>query len=260
MDKSLLKFCSDGDPNLAVWRIPASITELQQDCQAFALPIMSRTGGALFAVHEGVLSNDALLDGMTQEELLGPSREFEASLCVEDDVGHITDLALKGRFLVVDIEDSVLLSMREYDPVTDSTENIRPFSLQHVNSLPKISEVYSDILAWIEQVSHERLNFYSAREELEAPPPTPVPVPKRAAAKRTPKATAAGLAEKVDALQAQVQLWSCSSKLLLLQRVNKRLGMQILLPRHRVGHWLQRFPLCHLLWHVEPSRRRLVSL
>lgn len=201
----------EGDPTLLVWRIPGDLTEEQDDVQVFAIPVMSRQGGALLAVPELVLSAEALLDGALQETLLGPSKELTASLCVEDDVGHVVDLALKANFIVVDVDDVDLGQMREYDPVTDSTESIRPFSLEHVNALPKLSEVGEQIREWLSNVAREKLNFYSAQEDQEPPEPR-VPTTRKPAQKKATRRTNAELAERLDALQAQVQLLTAAKQ------------------------------------------------
>lgn len=201
-----MRFSVDGDPSLLVWRVPGELTEEQAQVQVYAVPIMSRHGGVLIAIPEQVLSSEAILDGLVQESLLGPSKEFQALLCVEDDVGHVTDLALHCTFLVIDVEDMALQQMREYDPVTDSTEAIRPFSLEHINALPKISDITAALQEWLTVVAHEKLNFYSAREEQELPDKPAVAAPKKAAAKKASRRTNADLSDRLDALSAQVQM------------------------------------------------------
>eukprot|EP00435_Cladocopium_sp_Y103_P060181 s591_g22.t1 len=82
-----------------VWQGFKSITELTIFCagagdgsesvQAFALPLMARPGGILVAVPDKVLSANLLLDAMLKDEadVLGPSREFTAQLCAEEEFG-----------------------------------------------------------------------------------------------------------------------------------------------------------------------------
>lgn len=206
MDKSLVKFAKGGDPSLLVWRVPATLTEEGADgIQIYALPLMSRPGGALYALPEKSLSADMLLDAMMRDEpgLVGPSCEFSAQLIIEDDTGSgVIELGVSSTFVVVDLEDSILTDMREYDPVTDSTEDIFPFSQNEPNALPKVLTALPLVAEWIENLAHERLNFYSAREEPDLPV---VPSPKKAAQKRAAKPTIAGLSAQLLTVQQQLQ-------------------------------------------------------
>ena len=201
-----MKFAKGGDPSLLVWRVPATLTEEGADgIQFYALPLMSRPGGALFALPDKSLSADMMLDAMMREEpgLVGPSREFTAQLIMEDDSGSgVIELGVSSTFIVVDLEDSVLTDMREYDPVTDSTEDIFPFSQTEPNALPKVVTALPLVAEWIENLAHERLNFYSAREEPELPA---LPSSKRAAQKKAAKPTIAGLSAQLLTVQQQLQ-------------------------------------------------------
>eukprot|EP00435_Cladocopium_sp_Y103_P058090 s1616_g20.t1 len=167
-----------------------------------------RPGGALYAVPDKLLSGDQLLDAMTVEEpgLLGPSREFSAQLMVEEDVEGgigIVDLPTTAVFLVVDLEDSALAQMREYDPVTDFRENIVPFLDSEPNALPKVAAVLTSVHEWIDAISQDRLNFYSAREEQAETPPAPTT--KRATPKKAARVTIARLSAQMVAMQQQLQ-------------------------------------------------------
>ena len=132
-----------------MWRVPAALLDDgAEDTQVFALPLLS-SGGALFAVPEKVLSADMLLDSMMREEagLVGPSREFTAQLMVKEEIGSgVVDLDTVAVFVAVDLEESALADMREYDPVTDSTESIVPYSLAEPNALPKVNAVLPLVL------------------------------------------------------------------------------------------------------------------
>eukprot|EP00435_Cladocopium_sp_Y103_P054230 s1879_g17.t1 len=183
--------------------------------QTYVLPLLSRPGGFLAAIPEKLLSSDLLLDAMTVEEggVLGPSREFNAQLQVEEEIGSgIVDLESTTNFLVIDLDDSVFLAMREYDIVTDSQEPIVPFDADEPNALPKLAPVVPLVLEWIETVALERLNFYSAREEQVE---RQTPVTKRATAKRTPKATLASLASQLAAMQQQLQVVTAQQEALV---------------------------------------------
>ena len=121
------------------------------------------------ALPNGVLSGDVVLDAMPREEpgLLGPSKEFTAQLMVEEDMGGPVDLDRTAAILVLEIEEAVLGSMREYDPVMGSTVPMIPFVEDEPNALPKLRPLFPVISEWIESVAFDRLNFYSAREEQE---------------------------------------------------------------------------------------------
>ena len=131
MDKPMVKFAKDGDPSLLIWKVPPEfIDDGSEGVQIFALPLLSRPGGILFAVPDKVLSTNLLLDAMLRDEAstLGPSREFAAQLIVEGESGAgVVDLPNSVNFLALDLEDSVLSDMREYDVLADMSEIIVPF-------------------------------------------------------------------------------------------------------------------------------------
>ena len=58
--------------------------------------------------------------------------------------------------------------MREYDIVTDSTEQVAPFCEEEPNALPKVTPILpailDAILEWVESVALERIHFlFSSR-------------------------------------------------------------------------------------------------
>ena len=205
MQKSEVKFASQEDPDLLVWRVPSEFTVPDVSVQVFVIPVMGRTGGLLIAIPTGVFTEDILLDSAIEEEgLLGPSRDFEASLLEEDDDGVPQDTGAKTMFLVIDCSDAVLTGLRRYDPVTDSTEEIRPYSLDRPYALPATGEVLGGVRDWIESVASQRTAFYSAREE-----PENVPKPKPGASKKAPQVKRVSnsiLADQVAALAEQMKL------------------------------------------------------
>eukprot|EP00435_Cladocopium_sp_Y103_P011868 s4028_g3.t1 len=184
-----------------VWQGFKTVTELTIFCAG--------TGGILVAVPDRVLNSDALLDAMMREEagVLGPSKEFAAQLMVEEDTASgavgVIDLDRTATIQVLDLEDSVLAEMREYDPVTDAHEPIIPFVDDEPNALPKLAPLLPLVSEWIEAVALERLNFYSAREEQEAEPERPAP--RKAAAKRPARATLTSLGSQLALMQQQIQ-------------------------------------------------------
>ena len=200
-----MTFASSGDPDLLVWTIPAEFAPGDVSHQVFALPVQSRTGGLLVAVPSGSFSNFALTSAAMEEEgLLGPSSEFRASLIEEDDEGGSHPVGEAGSFLVLDCNDGVLEAFRKYDPVTDSTEDIKPFHDQHPTALPAIGESLGTIKEWIESLVLTRLGFYSAREEPEEAPKAKPALPKKTAAPK--RLTTNALAEQVASLAEQMKL------------------------------------------------------
>lgn len=204
----MVKFAKDGDPSLLIWKVPPEfIDDGSEGVQILALPLLSRPGGILFAVPDKVLSTNLLLDAMLRDEAstLGPSREFAAQLIVEGESGAgVVDLPNSVNFLALDLEDSVLSDMREYDVLADMSEIIVPFFAEEPNALPKLTPVLPLIYEWIDVVAHERLNFYSAREEPDVPPALP-PAKRAAAPKKSGKATLATLASQMALMQQQLQ-------------------------------------------------------
>lgn len=205
MQKLDIRFADRGDPSTLVFDIPREISSTGQPMQSFALPLMSRQGGMLLALPAHALLENALLDAGLQEDegLLGPSREFAADLVVEDDAGAEVSLGVRQDFMVVDVSDAALSMLRDYDPVTDSTEDIVGFSVERGDALA-VGDVLQDVTSWLENVVQEqgRLNFYSAREE----PEPPVILPKTAKKAAAKKVTTSQLAEQMSAMMAQIQL------------------------------------------------------
>ena len=156
----------------------------------------------LVALPLHAIQENALLTASLEEDdgILGPSHEFSADLMVDDDAGGEVSLGVRQDFMVVDVADAALAMMREYDPVTDSTEEI--LGSDRADSLVAVGDVLQDVTAWLENVVGEqgRLNFYSAREEPEPPAPAakaPKKVPK--------KITTAQLAEQMSVMLSQIQ-------------------------------------------------------
>ena len=202
-----MRYAKDGDPTLLVWRIPSNFTSDEfNEVQCFVIPMMSRPGGALYAIPDKVIPSDTLLTEMMREEpeLIGPSREFACQLYGEDDQGAVVDSEFIAQVHVVDLRDEVLEQMREYDLVTDSSEDIAVFSDQEPNSLPKVATIMHFVYEWVEAVALERLNFYSAREEQAGTPKAKAAVKKHGVAKKA-RPTIAMLMEQMNVMQAQLQ-------------------------------------------------------
>ena len=219
MQKEELKFAGSEEPDLLVWRIPQEFILLDVAIQVFAIPLLGRSGGLLLAIPIGVLGDDMLLDAAIEEEgVLGPSRDFEAGLLEEDDDGAPQEVGLRCSFLVIDCSDAVCADLRRYDPVTDSTEEIRPFSSERPAALPATGDVLGDVREWIENVALARTAFYSAREEQEATPKAKATTVKRPSApKRTSNAV---LAEQVATLTEHMKLLAVQQEEILRSQQN----------------------------------------
>ncbi len=201
MEKQRLKFADHGDPSLLVWRVASDIAEGGIAHQCFVLPVASRPKGLLIAVPLQSLSTEILLDSnlLEDDSIVGPSREFESELVEEPEDGPPARVGIRVKFLVVDVEDTALQSMRDYDPVTDMHEDIKSFADDRPFDLPELNDILSDVAKWLSSVTTGRIHFYSAREE----PPTASVPPKKAGQKRI---TTNQIAEQLAALAAQVQV------------------------------------------------------
>ena len=208
MEKSSLRLAARGEPGLLVLSLTAEFTASQRDEDILCVPIKVRHGGLLLALPYAALDQQVLLDGIqaTEESILGPNKLLEAVLMGEDEEGEVAQLAPQCRFYVVDFKDDILEFLRDYDPTTDDLSSMVPFDPDIPFGVPAMTGVVDKVVEWASQANAvERATFYSAREEPAAPKPSGKPPPKKAAAKR---ASTALLAERLDALAAQVQLLS----------------------------------------------------
>ena len=215
MEKSAIKPATAGDPSTLVLSLGGD--EATEDRQFFAVPIAVRRGGILLALPETTFSEEILLAGQTadDEAVIGPSTVLTLELLEEDDEGLVQRTGFAVPTLCVDFSDGIISSLREYDPVTDSTENIAPFHASYPQALPNFEGAIADVMAWAETAA-TRANFYSARDEQ-----IPAAAPKKAAAAaaRRPVAglkrpTNAALAEQVQSLTAQMAALMDSQKAL----------------------------------------------
>ena len=137
------------------------------------------------------------------------SKEFYSELIEEaDESGAVVSVGTKAPILLIDLDDSVLQQMREYDPVTDSTSFPCPFSNEKPNAIVSLKDISEAVKEWIDGcLANGRQNFYSAREE---------PAPSKAAPKRQQKkVSTAVLADQVSALVAQMQLLTAQQEELM---------------------------------------------
>lgn len=202
MEKQQLKWVVDGDQSLLVFSIPSELAHGGEVTETYAIPIQSRRGGMLLALPMQALDNDKLIEQMAGEgeEMIGPSKSFVANLLAEDEAGESKDTGVSCRFMVVDMTDDVLFYLRDFDNETDDPMAIVPYDLNHPMSVPDLSSLPTSVKEWASGQQVGRANFYSAREEPEDP--VPVPVPKKAAAKR---ASTSALAEQLALLAQRVE-------------------------------------------------------
>lgn len=201
MEKTILKYAKDGDGSLLIWTPPLDYVADSQPVESLVIPYQSRLGGALYAVPSPFLDEQFLTEANSGEEesFLGPSKEFFSELIEEaEDSSAVVAVGTKAPVLLIDLDDSVLQQMREYDPVTDSTSFPCPFSSEKPNAIVSLKDISEAVKDWIDGLANGRQNFYSAREE---------PAPSKAAPKRQQKkVSTAVLADQVSALVAQMQL------------------------------------------------------
>ena len=208
MQKQRIRFSHESDPSLLVLDLPNDLSASGEACQIFAVPLFARRGGLLLAVPDGMISPGlfAADEGhQTGESLIGPGDTFNASLYEDTDEGLVA-IGLEGVVQVFDAADALLQQIREYDPVTDSTEPIRPFHVTSPHTFPHGDVFLSRVQEWMRTLAFGGSLFYSAQEDLSPPkvPGAPVADTKKAAAPK--RVTQAAVMEKIDVLVIQMQV------------------------------------------------------
>ena len=193
MERQSIAFAASTlDHSLLVVHLSDELTESGLEVQAFAVPLIARRKGMMIAMPIGLLKQTVLTSSgpIDDEALLGPSRSFEVDLLVEDETsGTSYPSGARGEVLVVDFSNDILPFLRDYDPVTDSTEEIACFDDHHPNAIPAAADLLNLVLMWAETDTASRTHFYSARDEPMTKQPS---LPKKAPAKRM---TTAALAD-----------------------------------------------------------------
>lgn len=201
MRKSELRYVGEaGDGTLCVFTPPSETLPDDVPICCMAIPILNRSGGLMLAIPSNYLSPHVLIDGAFADEssMFGPSKDFSCNFLEEDETGGEHRLDTPGHFLAVDVTDSALSNLREYDPVTDPSEIIQAFIAEHPEAIADVRSCFEDVRSWVASMEDgSRAHFYSAREELSTAGPK-----RRASPKRV---TAAALAQTVAALATQVQ-------------------------------------------------------
>ena len=132
---------------------------------------------------------------------MGPSREFTADLIVEDDAGAEVSFRVRQDFMVVDVSDFVLSMLRDYDPVTDSTEEIVGFSSDRSDTL------IADVLAQIQMLASQQEAMNRVQGQLpSSAAPAIVPETGVPSAPKLPSLSAGYVAPPADVVQKAVSL------------------------------------------------------
>ena len=127
---------------------------------------MTRQGGLLLAVPFAAFDQQALLDGLTDEEsgMIGPNKMMESDLLAEDEEGSVVSLGRKCKYYVVDFSDDILLALRDYDQNLDEMRYFLAFDSEENYALPDLSGVIDRIREW---ASHENMGPRAAFTRLE---------------------------------------------------------------------------------------------
>eukprot|EP00435_Cladocopium_sp_Y103_P072261 s203_g39.t1 len=221
MEKARIKTAVAGDASTLVLTITDSFGE--EDKQYYAVPIAVRDGGVLLAVPLGTFSPEDLQGGQTAEEeaVIGPSTVLTMELLEEDESLVVHATGVYAEVLCVDCSDGILPTIREYDPVTDSSEPIIPFSEEVPLGLPHVSASFAEINAWAESAA-ARTSFYSARDE-----PVPAPATKKAAPGVEKRGGGGQPAKRVTTAVLADQMHSLTSQMAALVESQKALQQQV---------------------------------
>eukprot|EP00435_Cladocopium_sp_Y103_P018082 s4606_g4.t1 len=209
MQKQRIRFGHEGDPSLLVLSLTPEQSATGESVEVFAVPLFARQGGLLLAIPDSSLSPGLLTPDeslQTGESLFGPGDTFNAPLYEDTDEGLVL-IGLEAVVQVFDAADGLLQNIREYDPVTDSHEPIRPYHPTAPHTFPHGDVFLSHVREWMRALASGGTLFYSAQEDLnppaKAPGVGPVDTKKAAAPKRV---TQAALLERMDVLAGQMQM------------------------------------------------------
>ena len=133
----------------------------------FASPLIGRHGGLLLAFPTGVIDEEAFPGIITNEvQMVGPAKPLEGiELYEEEDAGSGAIQAVKTGVscpvTVSNFLDSVLVYLRESDPVTDLLPEVVLFDETHPAAVPLHAEVLAPALEWAKGELEGRVLFYS---------------------------------------------------------------------------------------------------
>ena len=197
----MIAFADAGEPGLLVLTVPAEFSASPQDCDCFAIPVMSRNGGFLVCVPRGAFSEDVLIDCLAGEDaslIIGPSKGVSVQLHEETEDQGVVQVPGSVNMLLVDLNDDAVGWLRDYDQNTDGVDTVLTLSQQNPFAVPIVAQLLPVAHEWLGNQESERVNFYSAQEEQDPP------VSKKASAK--PAAKSKGLPKRVTNAQVFEQL------------------------------------------------------
>ena len=158
--------------------------------ETFAIPLMQRRTGALFALPMGAIPDPLLQAGMTAspEDLIGPSTTVTVPVVLEEVDGTEAPTDQDMDVMIVDFHIAVLESVRGFDPVTEGP-GIQLFSPSGPDVLPESSSLLLAAYSWLEEGAEGRTQFYSAEEP---PPASAAPAKSNPAGRGKTKASPGG--------------------------------------------------------------------
>jgi len=168
--------------------------------EAFVIPVFARGSGILLAVPMDFLPLEILAAGLnaSSTEVVGPSTTCRCPGVQETENGEEVPIGLDLDCLLVDFSEGILPNLREYDPVTD-TSDIRHFLPEMQETLPSSASLLDQALEWISRESDTRVQFYSAAED-DVPSKTFVQPGAKKVPSKPKKVTTAALADQLAVL------------------------------------------------------------
>ena len=215
----MISFADAGEPGLLILTVPAEFSAVAGDTDCFAIPVMSRRNGFLLCIPRGVVSEDVLIDCLSGEDgshTIGPSKGIPVQLQEETEEQVIVPVPGTVSVLLVDFSDDALGWLREYDPNSDVADSIMSYSTQHPFAVPVVSQIIPIAQEWVAAQGSDRVNFYSALEELD-----PSPLTKASAkgvakqkANQPKRVTNAQMMEQMEVMLAQMKALSVRTEML----------------------------------------------
>jgi len=197
-----------------VLALPHEVVSDESFADAFVLPVASRDGGILLALPDVAVGPQAFAPSETPDAdtLVGAVKRLEIPFVEEAEGGGIAASGFSHGIVVVDFSDEVLPYLREYDANYDTASWITPFANESPSALPDSMTVFRESIAWVKSLAESsRLHFYSAQEDLDAPPKGKAPAPSPASKRTTPapkKVTNQAIAEQLALISEQMKLMS----------------------------------------------------
>lgn len=204
-----IKCLEENETPLCVIALPEEFLQDAEVVDAFAIPVMKRTDGLMVALPAGYLRESLLRtsDNANFGDLVGPCLAVNVPAVEEETNGTESHLGIDLPCVIVDFNAQITMFLRDF-LAGESPPNL-PFCVDNPHALPSSSGLLFTALGWVggektEGSLPERMQYYSAEEELApenpvtvAPKPKPAPKAKAAQPKRV---TTAALADQVATL------------------------------------------------------------